>query len=146
MLWKMSAELISDIFDPNVSVKMLKDRVNIFRKHEYNVLHVVCYCGISIKQGLDLRSILKCQLSVLQWILKHSSMSPMLQRRIIIPFFEMFWVSRFKEQRFRFGTPQIVEASLSEAKRKPEHERLVVIIKAIADSLGVPFRNRDFDW
>ncbi len=146
LLWNMTTNLISEIFNPAISTNTLIDHIKEFKKHDLNVLQAICYCGISIKKDAKLTSVMKCQLMALSWIFKSTSNSPMIQNMIIIPFFKEYWISRYESQRFRFNMLGELEKELSEAKKANGQQGLKAMFKAISNSLGVSYDMRYFDW
>ena len=136
-LWQLSSELVNGIFDSNITGRTIISNSKEFHKFNYTALHVLCFCGIAIKEDVDLEMKITLQAQTIPWLTKTTSPFILIQNNIIFPFFENYWLSTFKNQRLNFRTPQLLARTLEEAKTKTSKARFESIMTAIGNDFGV---------
>jgi len=93
------------------------------------VARLLAYLGASLHGTPD--EAFNSQLAIMTTLFSCFSPSSPLHQRLLLPFVERFWASRFEQRRFGFSNPSLVAESLRQARQTPPELRVKAIIRAI---------------
>lgn len=136
-LWTTAAELLEQIYLREASQKELIQRSNAFSGTGASVLWAIGYLCSSFQKDFTLQNSLRAHLYITHSVYNLFRKTPIIYRRIVLPFISTYWTTTFDKMRFRFNSPQLIERELSEAQNIPEERRAQTILRTVAYGLGV---------
>lgn len=129
--WLLGTNIMEQAFSDSVSYQTLLAKSNSPECQE-GLLKVLCYLAASLKSGLPIKAASQAHSAVAHYIQYWKDHARALYDVFLIPFVESYWMSRFSKQRFKFGSPKLVELVLADATTRSRAERVEAILKAVA--------------
>ena len=136
-LWLTAADLIEKIFLHQTASNDLIQLSNNIDSDNYQVLRVVGYLGATLQRDADLRDSLSAHLAFMPYVFGILKPPSTTYRRVIVPFIVEYWTNAFKQARFLFRTPKVIDEYLIEAQKTAEERRAQVILHSMAFGLGI---------
>jgi tetratricopeptide (TPR) repeat protein len=115
-----------------------------FEGDNYRPLRVLGYLASSIHGNVD--ESFAAQLATIETLFAWYPPGSQTYERLLLPYLEKFWTSRFREARFQFRAPSLVEAELAQAVSRPPQERLRAILRAVRLGVNVSGLEEALHW
>lgn len=128
--WLLGTDIMEQAFSDSVSYQNLLAKSKSPECQE-GLLKVLCYLAASLKSGIPVKAASQAHSAVAHYIQYWKYNARALYEAFLTPFVESYWMSRFSKQRFRFGSPRLVEPALADATTRSRAERVEAILKAV---------------
>lgn len=147
-LWTAIAQTLEQVFRDRASVKELMALRAANADNSRRVVAIIAYLGASLHGTPDVAFDL--QMAVMEILFGWFPPTSTIHHRLLLPFIEHFWVTRFAQRRFSFRNLSMVEEELNQARHSSPQHRLKAILRAIrsgvvsqSDSSAMSWLNAD---
>jgi hypothetical protein len=142
-LWLQAAELLEQIYLPEVSYSEILDLSNRFDPQTEEVFLAIGYLVATLQNDTPLETDILLHMAIAPFIYQHREPLSATYRRLILPFFIDYWKIKFERVSLRFRSTSLVGRILNTAENFPEAERLQFVLVTMAFALNVRLP-RDF--
>lgn len=142
-LWESAIKIFEIVFLKK-TINQKEIFQNNFTEGERRSLTMLAILGNSIADNILPEQAVQFQANIVPGIEMYYKNCPYLYRQLFIPFFKTYWETKFKQYRFRFRTPSLVEENMDKVFASKSIGIIKNIIKIISDGLGVDLNNSDF--
>jgi hypothetical protein len=128
----------ADVFDAiavNANVNEFFKIAHSYDKTTHQEVRIIGYLAISLTD--DLQQAYGAQLACIELLTTWYAPDTITYQRLLLPFFQDYWTSRFDAMRFRFRSHAVVESELKTAATQPEGDRVRCILKAVRPGFQV---------
>jgi hypothetical protein len=126
--WLGSAQVFEGVAG-NATVHELLEFSHSFDASQYRELRAVGYLASTLAG--DAESAFHAQLAIMETVFAwHPPESPV-HLKLLLPYVEMFWTETFRNKRFQFRSPSIVEEELANAVKSDAGQRVRAILRAV---------------
>ncbi|MEG4940748.1 hypothetical protein [Microcoleus sp. F4-D5] len=136
-LWLQAAELLEQIYLPEVSYNEILDFSNRFDPQNEQVLLVIGYLVATLQNDTPLETDIFLHMAIAPFIYQHPEPLSPTYRRLILPFFIDYWKIKFERVSLRLRSTSLVGRILNTAENFPEAERLQFVLVTMAFALNV---------
>jgi hypothetical protein len=143
-LWSGVAEILERASSDIRRARDLYDLSITYEGDTYMPLRVLGYLASSMHGTVD--ESFGTQLATMQTLFAWYPPGSQTYEWLLLPYLESFWTSRFREARFQFRSPSLVEAELAQAVSRPPQERLRAILRAVRLGLNVSGLEDALHW
>jgi hypothetical protein len=147
LAWEKASELFEGMFTKRFRAQDMYRLAKEFNR-DYFALNWISYLGLCVVDDVSLKEMCNSQISIIPLTSKIFTPNSITFRSIILPFLLEFWTKKLKfgEQRFRFGSPYLVDKSLKDSEKIPETKRAQAILRAVVDGLNLRVESDIRKW
>jgi hypothetical protein len=143
-LWKDGSDLMSDIFRNRLSSKELMDKASFFSQPFTNSLQALTFLGAALESFPE--QAVHNHLETMPLVIDCFRPFKSFYERILIPFYKLFWAEAFRQNRFRFRAPSLVQQEYDQLSDSTRWTVIPEILKVMSSGLSVPVGERVKDW
>lgn len=137
-LWVEGAAFMERIFEGQASWRDIAEQANGFSSEKRKTLRLLGYLGATIQRGMPLVETWFAHKSILESLgHERAIISSGTYQQIILPFFILYWLTAFEQQKFRFISPRLLERELQDVQTVPLRERARTLFAVIARGLDI---------
>tara|TARA_R110002049_G_scaffold300016_1_gene490570 strand:- start:10991 stop:15193 length:4203 start_codon:yes stop_codon:yes gene_type:complete len=96
----------------------------------------VAYLIASLCDDCGVEEAIECHLAAIPFFVQLYESDLVVLDRIILPFVEIYWQSRFEKQRFNFSAPNLVEIGLEDVQSGSSIERIKATLRAVSAGIS----------
>jgi hypothetical protein len=138
-LWERLADVVRSIFIAPMNPRELHDRANNAENEGVRAVAILSYLGCTLVPEASVQNSPVYHAIVFRRLFQTIGHRSMAYVKVGLPFLADHWRFTFKNQRFRFSTPNIVESDLVSAFDQPVEKRAQAILNAVIRGLRVRF-------
>lgn len=129
--WLTGIDIMGQAFSDSVNYQDLLTKSRSSECRE-DLLKIMCYLAASLKPGIPIKEASQAHSAVVYYIQYWKEDARALYETFLVPFVESYWVSRFSKQRFKFGSPKLVELALTDVVNQSRTQKVEAILSAVA--------------
>ncbi|MEG4418116.1 hypothetical protein QUA70_05845 [Microcoleus sp. LAD1_D5] len=136
-LWLQAAELLEQIYLPEVSYSEILDLSNRFDPQTEEVFLAIGYLVATQQNDTPLETDILLHMAIAPFIYQHREPLSATYRQVILPFFIDYWKIKFERVPLRLRSTSLVSGFLNRAENLRESQRLQFVLGIMAFALNV---------
>lgn len=138
-----SAQILDKISD-EATLHAFRELAHSFDTSQYQELRVLGYLASTL--AADPKSAFAAQLASMQTVFSWYPPDSATHTKLLVPYIETFWTTSFRERRFQFRSPSLIEQELASATTADRTRKVRAILHAVRPGVRTVGLDDSLEW